>query len=79
MGGLGAGGQAIYALDVTNPATTTSTSSGNASETTAASQVVGEWNASNISCTYTNGSCGSDLGYTYGTPVVARFHNGKWG
>ena len=79
VGGLGAGGQAIYALDVTNPATTTSTSSGNASETTAASQVVGEWNASNISCTYTNGSCGSDLGYTYGTPVVARFHNGKWG
>ncbi len=71
VGGMGTGGKGIYALDVTTPA--------NFSESNAASLVKGEWNSSTISCTYTNGSCGSDLGYTVGTPVITRFHNGKWG
>jgi type IV pilus assembly protein PilY1 len=71
-GGLGPGGAAIYALDVTNPA------SSNFIESNAAALVVGEWNAATISCVNV-GSCGNNLGNTYGTPQIRRFHNGKWG
>lgn len=70
VGGLGAGGQAIYALDVTDP---TQFSTSNAS-----SLVIGEWNSSSITC-QNQSNCNGDLGYTYGTPVITRFHNGKWG
>jgi type IV pilus assembly protein PilY1 len=71
VGGMGTGGKGIYALDVTTPA--------NFSESNAASLVKGEWNSATLSCTYSSGSCASDLGYTVGTPVITRFHNGKWG
>ncbi len=71
VGGMGTGGKGIYALDVTTPA--------NFSESNAASLVKGEWNSSTLTCTYSSGSCASDLGYTVGTPVITRFHNGKWG
>ena len=70
VGGLGAGGAAIYALDVTNP--------GNFSESNAASLVIGEWTPSTITCPNTS-SCGNNLGNTYGTPVIRRLHNGMWG
>ena len=70
VGGLGPGGNAIYALDITNPA--------NFSETNAASLVTGEWTPTSISCTnFTN--CGNSLGQTYDSPQIRRFHNGKWG
>ena len=72
VGGTGAGGAAIYALDVTNPA--------NFSETNAASLVIGEWGPSNITCTAQNiSNCGANLGNTYGTPLIRRFHSGQWG
>jgi type IV pilus assembly protein PilY1 len=82
MGGLGAGGAAIYALDITNPST--SVSNPNASvfnESNAAALVKGEWGSATISCVGdTAGStCGNSLGNTYGTPLIRRFHNGKWG
>ena len=64
-GGLGAGGSAIYALDITNPQNFASTTAA------AQSQVIGEWTPS------TSGL--GDLGYTYGTPQLGRFHNGQWG
>lgn len=70
VGGLGPGGAAIYALDVTHPSTF--------SESNASSIVVGEWNAQTISCTYVS-SCGQDLGDTYGVPQIRRLHNGTWG
>jgi type IV pilus assembly protein PilY1 len=70
VGGLGAGGRVIYALDVTNP--------GNFSEANAASLVRGEWSSTTISCVNVGG-CGANLGNTYGTPQIRRFHNGKWG
>jgi type IV pilus assembly protein PilY1 len=70
VGGLGAGGAALYALDVTNPA--------NFSETNAASTVIGEWTPSTISCANVS-SCGNNLGNTYGVPVIRRLHNGMWG
>ena len=70
VGGLGSGGAAIYALDVTNPS---SFSEGNA-----ANIVIGEWTASNLDCVNVSG-CGANLGNTYGTPLIRRFHNGSWG
>jgi type IV pilus assembly protein PilY1 len=70
VGGLGAGGSALYALDVTNPA--------NFSEGKAATVVIGEWNATNLSCA-NNGGCNSNLGNTYGVPVIRRLHDGNWG
>lgn len=70
VGGLGAGGSAIYALDVTDP---TQFSEGNAS-----SLVIGEWTPNTIQCVG-NGGCGRNLGNTYGVPVIRRLHNGNWG
>ncbi|MCD4484739.1 hypothetical protein LQR31_09670 [Chromobacterium vaccinii] len=70
IGGLGAGGQAMYMLDVSNPA--------NFAESNAASLVVTEINSGTLSCV-NKSTCGNDLGYTFGTPVITRFHNGQWG
>jgi len=70
VGGLGAGGSAIYALDVTDPGS--SFSEGNASNI-----VVGEWTASSINCANVS-NCGSNLGNTFGTPQIRRLHNGNW-
>jgi type IV pilus assembly protein PilY1 len=70
VGGQGPGGNAIYALDVTNPS--------NFSESNASSLVIGEWTPSTISCANVTG-CGTSLGNTFGTPVIRRFHNGAWG
>ena len=69
VGGLGAGGSAIYALDVTDPT--------QFSESNARNLVIGEWNPATISCSNVSG-CGSNLGQTYGTPVIRRLHNGLW-
>jgi type IV pilus assembly protein PilY1 len=69
VGGLGPGGAALYALDVTDPTQFTSSNAKNI--------VLGEWNASNISCSG-NATCGTNLGNTYGVPVIRRLHNGSW-
>ncbi len=71
VGGLGAGGAGIYALDITDPSTTSF------SESNAAAIVKGDWNSATISCANL-GNCGSHLGNTYGTPVIRRLHNGQW-
>ncbi len=70
VGGLGAGGPAIYALDITDP---TRFSEGNA-----ATLVVGEWTPASLACSNVAG-CGANLGNTYGVPQVRRLHNGMWG
>jgi type IV pilus assembly protein PilY1 len=70
VGGLGVGGAAVYALDVTDPSTF--------AESNAASTVIGEWTPSTITCTNVS-NCGKNLGNTYGTPLIRRFHNGSWG
>jgi len=72
VGGLGPGGAAIYALDVTNPTTA------NYTESNAANLVIGEWTSSTISCTNV-ASCGNNMGQTYGTPQLRRLHDGNWG
>jgi type IV pilus assembly protein PilY1 len=71
VGGLGIGGAAIYALDVSDPAS--SFSEGNASNI-----VIGEWTASSINCSIV-ANCGTNMGNTFGTPQVRRLHNGNWG
>lgn len=85
VGGLGQGGSAIYALDVTNPG---SGGTNNFSESGAAAQstVIGEWSTtttsgvttSSITCANVS-ACGNNLGNTFGEPQIRRFHNGDWG
>ncbi|HSY07179.1 MAG TPA: PilC/PilY family type IV pilus protein [Steroidobacteraceae bacterium] len=70
VGGLGAGGAAIYALDITQPA--------NFTEANAATLVMGEWTNQTLVCVNVGG-CAANLGNTYGVPQIRRFHNGKWG
>jgi type IV pilus assembly protein PilY1 len=74
VGGLGAGGAAIYALDITSPSSF--------SEANASALVMGEWSSATIGCTII-GSCGNtmhtNMGNTYGTPIVRRLHDGNWG
>ncbi|HWM65072.1 MAG TPA: PilC/PilY family type IV pilus protein [Steroidobacteraceae bacterium] len=69
VGGLGPGGAAIYALDVTDPT--------QFSESNAQTLVTGEWTSATISCSNVS-SCGTRMGNTYGTPVIRRLHNGLW-
>lgn len=78
VGGLGAGGSEIYALDVTTP--------GNFSESNASTLVIGDWqggtsittNPGSFTCT-NDSQCALNLGNTYGTPTIRRLHDGKWG
>jgi type IV pilus assembly protein PilY1 len=84
VGGLGAGGAGIYALDVTNPADTTNTGGPYFTEANASSIVIGDWSTT-LACVHsanastTAANCGLNLGNTYGTPMIRRFHNGQWG
>jgi type IV pilus assembly protein PilY1 len=80
VGGLGAGGAAIYALDITNPSSSAANPNLNLlfSENNAAYLVKGEWSSATISCVG-NAACGTNMGNTYGTPLIRRFHNGAWG
>ena len=72
VSGLAAGGAAVFALDITDPVSSTV----GFSEANAAQNVIGEWDPSTIICTP---ACGSNLGNTFGTPIVRRFHDGNWG
>ena len=78
VGGMGPGGAAIYALDITDP------SSGNFTDSNAANLVLGEWTSGDdatpgaITCANAT-DCGLNLGNTYGIPQIRRFHNGQWG
>ncbi len=67
-GGMGEGGKEIFILDITDPA--------NFLETKAATVVIGDWTDGTISCA--NASCASNMGKSYGTPIIRRLHNGQW-
>jgi type IV pilus assembly protein PilY1 len=69
VGGLGAGGSAIYMLDVTDPTTF--------SESNAKNLVMGEWSSATIGCSNVS-NCGANMGNSYGTPIVRRLHDGNW-
>jgi type IV pilus assembly protein PilY1 len=74
VGGLGSGGQAVYALDITNP----QASGTNFAESNASNIVKFEVSSATISCQNVSG-CGSSLGNTFGVPQIRRLHNGYWG
>lgn len=65
VGGLNAGGQGIYALDITNPITT----SGGAN--------VNNFSASNVLWEFTDAD-DADLGFTFGRPLVRKLNDGNW-
>lgn len=62
VGGLGAGGKGLFALDVT--------SADAADETQAKAKIL--WEITPASTNF------GSLGYTYGTPVIARMNTGQW-
>jgi type IV pilus assembly protein PilY1 len=75
VGGLGPGGSAIYALDITSPGLA---GASNFAESAANTTVIGEWSNTTITCANVT-TCGKNLGNTYGSPQIRRFHNGNWG
>lgn len=68
VGGLGAGGRGVYALDITNPSGFS------------ASNVLWEKTAPDVApaSPAANGDDWNDLGHVYGPPVVARVQDGTW-
>lgn len=64
VGGLNKGGQAIYALDITNPASFD------------AGDVLWEFNDVGAGATGDTGD--KDLGYTFSRPAIVRLNNNKW-
>ncbi len=66
VGGLGSGGKGLYALDITDPTALT--------ETEAASKIL--WEITPTGINYTVSGSYADLGYTYGTPVIAKINTG---
>ncbi len=65
VGGLNRGGQAIYALDITNPASMDRT------------KVLWEFSDKNDGVADDTGTEFA-LGYTYSKPAIVRLHNNKW-
>ncbi len=72
VGGLGGGGKGLYALDITTLDA--------ASEADVASKILWEITPTTVNYAAPTGSGGatgySNLGYTYGTPVIAKVQNG---
>jgi type IV pilus assembly protein PilY1 len=66
VGGLGSGGQGIYALDVTNPG-----GAGPGTDFT-------EANASNVVLWEFNDTDDAQLGYVFGKPVIRKMANNRW-
>lgn len=72
IGGLGAGGKGLYALDIDSLSA--------ASENDVASKILWEIDGGNNKVNYVTIASATEnyknLGYTYGTPLVAKVHNG---
>jgi type IV pilus assembly protein PilY1 len=67
-GGLGSGGQGLYALDITNP-----------SDSSASAPLFDEAEASQLVLWEFTDEDDPDLGYTISNPAIVRLHNGDWG
>ena len=68
VGGVGAGGKGLYALDITDPTA--------ASEAAAASKIL--WEITPTTINNVASTAYADLGYTYGIPVIAKLNDGTW-
>lgn len=70
VSGLGAGGQGVFAIDVTNPNSFNT-------ETNAAGKLL--WEFTDEAITSGSSTIGdADLGYTFSKPNIVRLANGKW-
>ena len=67
VGGLRNGGRGIYALDVTDPATTFASASADGAEADAKAAEI-------VRFEYTH----EDLGFTYSRPQIAKMNDGSW-
>lgn len=68
VGGLGAGGKGLYALDITGSAGLVASS-----DATAAAKILWEITPTKVNyATPTNAADYTNLGYTYGTPIIAK-------
>lgn len=70
VGTLRAGGQGVFALDITDPRGITGLGYPSFDEGNASDLVLWEFSDSDPD--------GADLGYTFGKPVIVRMNNGKW-
>jgi type IV pilus assembly protein PilY1 len=68
VGGLGGGGQSVYALDITDPS--------KFSETNATKLAL--WEFSDKDGTSSGITGDADLGYSYSQPAIVRLQTGKW-
>jgi type IV pilus assembly protein PilY1 len=75
VSGMRAGGQGIYALDITDPRNFTH--AGNA-ETNADEIALWEFTDKDTSAAGNDATGDPDLGFTYGKPSVVRLHSGEW-
>lgn len=64
VGGLNKGGQAIYALDITNP------------DSFGATKVL--WEFDDVGTGNVGDKGDTDLGYTYSRPAIVRLNNNRW-
>ncbi|NOT65751.1 MAG: hypothetical protein HOP06_06980 [Methylotenera sp.] len=69
VGGLGAGGKGLYALDITGSAGLTATT-----EAQVASKAL--WEITPTAVSFTSSTSYAKLGYTYGTPTITKINNG---
>ena len=68
VGGVGAGGKGLYALDITDPVA--------ADEAAAASKIL--WEITDKTINNITDSSYADLGYTYGVPLIVKLNDGTW-
>ena len=73
VGGLGAGGRGLYALDITVPVTNADSED----ELAARNPPLLRWEITPTAIKYVASTSYADLGYTYGTPVIAEADTGS--
>ena len=80
--GMGPGGKEVFVLDITNPDTFANKVVNGVvvkDEDTAKMIVKYDWTDQSLNdCIGYRGHCGDSMGYSYGTPLIRRLHNGKW-
>ena len=69
VGGLGAGGKGLYALNITGSTGLTATT-----EAGVASKAL--WEITPTTVNYATSTSYANLGYTYGTPIITKINNG---
>lgn len=77
VGGLGAGGRGLYALDITTPVIDPITNNETEQQLADRSAKLIRWEITPSAINYVASTSYADLGYTYGTPVIAEADTGS--